>query len=47
MAVEADSSDVASRPGATIVGFNEFIQHAGLGKNRYLSSSVFSCLAGC
>ena len=34
MAVEEGSS-VALRPGATIVDFNEFIQHAGLGKNKH------------
>ena len=34
-AVEPEDAEPAARPGATIVEFNEFVQRAGLGKNRF------------
>jgi len=50
MTVKEESVVCASPAGATIAEFNDFIQHAGLGKNKYVrylllslcSSSFFS-----
>ena len=43
-AVEPEDAEPAARPGATIVEFNEFVQRAGLGKNRFtLARQHASC----
>ena len=42
MTVKEESVVCASPAGATIAEFNDFIQHAGLGKNKYVCYLLLS-----